>query len=205
MGSMRPLGVGAMRRDHQRSGATSLFERFRRDLQRTSPPPDAFLRFVIGYKIVGGLLLLLLAGALVGFWRNQDMFDDLRVVLMESNLAANNRFLRGIADWAGVLTGSRALGLGFIALGYGVLELVEAGGLWSRRRWAEYLTALATALFLPVELREIIVHPTPLRVATFLLNLALVVYLVRAKHLFVGEPGSEPDAMAPDQALVGAE
>ena len=103
-----------------------------------------------------------------------------------------------------MLTGSRALGLGCIALGYGALELVEAAGLWSRRRWAEYLTALATALFLPVEQREIAVHPTPLRVATFLINLALVIYLVRAKHLFPGEP-AERELTAPEKALAGAE
>lgn len=186
------------------SGAVPLLGAFRRDLGRTSPPPGAFLRFVIAYKIAGGLLLLLLAGALVGIWRNQGMFDELRVVLMESNLAANNHFLRGIAEWAGWLTGSRALGLGCIALGYGALELVEAVGLWSRRRWAEYLTALATALFLPVELREIAIHPTPVRVATFLINLVLVIYLVRAKHLFVGEP-AEREPPTPETALVGAE
>jgi len=120
------------------------------------------------------------------------MMSELRVVIAESNLGANNRFLRGIADWAGLLTGRRALGLGVIALGYGMLELVEATGLTLRRRWAEYLTAFATSLFLPIELREIAVHPTPLRLLTFLVNLGVVVYLIRAKQLFVGEP--EEDA-----------
>jgi uncharacterized membrane protein (DUF2068 family) len=35
---------------------------------------------------------------------------------------------------------------------YGALELVEGVGLWLVRRWAEYLTVVATAAFLPLEI-----------------------------------------------------
>src|SRR5260370_23269970 len=42
--------------------------------------------------------------------------------------------------------------VGFALLAYGVLEGIEAVGLWYAKRWAEYLTFLATTLLLPLEI-----------------------------------------------------
>ena len=44
--------------------------------------------------------------------------------------------------------------LGAAVGAYAVLELVEAVGLWMGNRWAEYLTFIATAVFLPLEVYE---------------------------------------------------
>jgi uncharacterized membrane protein (DUF2068 family) len=73
---------------------------------------------------------------------------------------------------------------GFGILGYGVLEGVEAIGLWWQRRWAEYLTFIATAVFLPLEVWEMAHRFTPFKVFAFILNVAVVIYLLWAKRLF---------------------
>lgn len=67
---------------------------------------------------------------------------------------------------------------------YSVIEGAEAVGLWLERRWAEYLTALATAGFLPFEVHELTKRVTALRVGALIVNVAILVYLVYAKHLF---------------------
>jgi uncharacterized membrane protein (DUF2068 family) len=67
---------------------------------------------------------------------------------------------------------------------YCVLEATEAVGLWKERRWAEYLTAVATAGFLPFEIIELTHKVSPLKVATLVINLAILVYLIWAKRLF---------------------
>lgn len=67
---------------------------------------------------------------------------------------------------------------------YALLEGVEAVGLWFQRRWAEYLTLIATFAFLPLEIRELIDRLTAFRIIGFLLNVAVVVYLLYAKRLF---------------------
>jgi uncharacterized membrane protein (DUF2068 family) len=67
---------------------------------------------------------------------------------------------------------------------YAVVEGVEAVGLWLERRWAEYLTALATAGFVPFEVRELIRRVTVVRTGALVLNLAVLVWLVWRKHLF---------------------
>lgn len=57
-------------------------------------------------------------------------------------------------------------------------------GLWYQRRWAEYLTFIATALFLPLEVYELTSTVSPFKVTALLINLAIVIYLVSAKRLF---------------------
>jgi len=82
---------------------------------------------------------------------------------------------------------------------YAVVEAVEAVGLWRERRWAEYLTALATAGFLPFEINELAKQVTLGRVVALGVNVAILVYLVRAKHLF-GIGGGERE----DEAEIAA-
>ena len=74
------------------------------------------------------------------------------------------------------------VGLGVLA--YAALEGVEAIGLWWQKRWAEYLTLIATALFIPLEVYEIVHKGSPLKVIALIVNVAIVVYLLYAKRLF---------------------
>jgi uncharacterized membrane protein (DUF2068 family) len=67
---------------------------------------------------------------------------------------------------------------------YAVIEGVEAVGLWMEKRWAEYLTALATAGLLPLEIHELLKRVTGLRAGALVVNLIILVYLVYAKRLF---------------------
>ena len=71
------------------------------------------------------------------------------------------------------------------ALGvYAVIELIEAVGLWLAKRWGEYFAAVATGLFLPIEVYELTEHATKFKIATFALNVLAVLYLLLAKRLF---------------------
>jgi uncharacterized membrane protein (DUF2068 family) len=70
------------------------------------------------------------------------------------------------------------------AAGYAALEGTEAVGLWLSRRWAEYLTFVATVVFVPYEVYELTKSITWLKLLTLAINLLIVVYLVVAKRLF---------------------
>jgi uncharacterized membrane protein (DUF2068 family) len=82
------------------------------------------------------------------------------------------------------LKGSTLHLLGAGILGYAVLEGVEAVGLWLQKRWAEYLTFVATTLFLPLEVYELTKTVSPFKVIALIVNLAVVIYLLYAKRLF---------------------
>ncbi len=71
-----------------------------------------------------------------------------------------------------------------LAIVYAVIEWTEAVGLWLERRWAEYLTVLATAGFLPLEIHELVARVTAVRIGALIINVALIVWLLINKHLF---------------------
>jgi uncharacterized membrane protein (DUF2068 family) len=71
--------------------------------------------------------------------------------------------------------------LELVALGallFAGLFTTEGVGLWLGRRWAEYLTVVATASFLPIEILELVQRLTVPRVTALTVNLLAVAYLM---------------------------
>ena len=79
-------------------------------------------------------------------------------------------------------------------LAYAVLEAVEAVGLWYARRWAEYLTFVATTILLAPEIWELTHGPTPTKIIALVINVAVVAYLLVAKRLFGMRGGGRVEA-----------
>jgi uncharacterized membrane protein (DUF2068 family) len=71
-----------------------------------------------------------------------------------------------------------ALLAGLAAL-YSAVRFAEAYGLWKQRRWAEWLAASSGAIYVPIEIYEILQHATWLKLAALLINLAIVAYMIR--------------------------
>ncbi len=67
---------------------------------------------------------------------------------------------------------------------YGLLQVVEGIGLWSLKRWGEYVAVVGTTLFVPLEVYELTEKVTILRAVVFAINVAAVAYLVISKRLF---------------------
>lgn len=61
---------------------------------------------------------------------------------------------------------------------YAALLLTEGIGLLLKQHWAEYFTAITTALLIPLELYEIIQHASPVKFLVLAVNVAIVWYLV---------------------------
>jgi uncharacterized membrane protein (DUF2068 family) len=91
--------------------------------------------------------------------------------------------------------------VGLVVAAYALLEGVEAIGLWQARRWAEYLTLVATAVLLIPEVWELTSRVTPTKILALIINLAVVAYLLFAKRLFGlrGGGAAEEAARARDQ------
>src|SRR4051794_28215984 len=76
------------------------------------------------------------------------------------------------------VTPRRAAAIGLVAFAYAGLFAVEGVGLWLGRRWAEYLTVIATASLIPFEIYEMIKQLTPLRLTALVVNVGIVIYLI---------------------------
>ena len=114
----------------------------------------------------------------------QRLRDQLDTIANQTGRAGSRTFLdSGIQRVLG-LHGKTITILAITATVYAVVEGVEAVGLWREQRWAEYLTVVATAGFLPFEVHELIVRFTVVRVGAFIVNVALVGFLLWTKRLF---------------------
>ncbi|MGO4263470.1 DUF2127 domain-containing protein [Lysobacter sp. TAB13] len=66
-----------------------------------------------------------------------------------------------------------------IVLGYGVLHLIEAWGLWKAKAWASWLGCLGAALYLPFDIYALTRHPGWLATAVLIINVIVVWVLAR--------------------------
>jgi uncharacterized membrane protein (DUF2068 family) len=74
--------------------------------------------------------------------------------------------------------------LGLVLLAFAALEGCEMVGLWLNKRWAEYLTFIATTALVPFEVYELTNGLSVFKLVALVINLAVVVYLLLAKRLF---------------------
>ena len=136
------------------------------------------LRLIGGFKFASGLLLV---GLGVGLFRGAggDPGDEAEYLIAALKLDPDSRYIHAlIARVADVTPGQlRALGVGTFL--YALLYLVEGTGLWLRKHWAEYLTVVATGLFIPLEIYEVARRVTPIRIGLLMVNVAILVYLIR--------------------------
>ncbi|GGV08706.1 hypothetical protein GCM10010495_21820 [Kitasatospora herbaricolor] len=150
------------------------------------------LRFLAVERFLRGLLIVLAAWAVWKFSNSQDsvrrLFDENLTVFrpvtdhfhwdLEHSPVVDT--IRKTFDYE-----HRTLLVVALALVvYALVEIVEAVGLWMGRRWAEYLTVVATAAFLPLEVYELTEHVSALKVCTLLLNVLAVLWILLSKRLF---------------------
>ena len=141
------------------------------------------LFWIAVFKLVKCVLLLTAAAGALRLLRPgaQDGFVE---HLMHLPLAQGFRPVDHLIHWLGGLSRhSLELGAG-LACAYAALYATEGVGLWLQKRWAEYLTFIATTLLLPVEIYELSRRFSVLKVITLIINLAVVAYLLYAKRLF---------------------
>lgn len=145
---------------------------------RDSPRSRRVLRLIALERMVRGLLLLG-AGIYLLTHVGSDFGKTADRIMRAVELDPRRPFLHRIVEYLHHLHASQVRIVGAGAVGYGVLELVEGVGLWLDQLWAEYLTVIATSLLVPVEIYELVRHPSPWKAAGLAANLVIVAYLVR--------------------------
>lgn len=137
----------------------------------------------LGYMVIGALKLgsaLLLTATGFGIFRllNKDLGEALEHFASRMHLDPENRLVHEVVYRAAGIDRAHLKALGAGTFFYAGLEGLEGVGLLMRRRWAEYLTVIATGLLLPLEVYEIARKPNALRVGVLLANLAILAYLL---------------------------
>jgi uncharacterized membrane protein (DUF2068 family) len=93
------------------------------------------------------------------------------------------QYPRIFVDASATVTDARLWALALTAMVYASIRFVEAYGLWRQRAWAEWFGILTGSIYLPVELYELTVSVTAVKLTVFMANLFIVAWLSRVRWL----------------------
>jgi uncharacterized membrane protein (DUF2068 family) len=147
-----------------------------------TPTRDAGIVAIAVFKLLKGVTLI---GLGLGAFRLLDPATVHRLTdwLLHFSLTTGQRFVDKAIDLLSKLTRGHAAALGLGAILYGSLFTVEGVGLWKGKRWAEYLTVIATSTLIPFEVYELVRRLTLMRISALVVNVVAVIYLVyRLRH-----------------------
>ena len=147
------------------------------------------LRLIAVDRAIHVIVLTTLAVILYTFARHDASLHHDYVNIMSdlSGTTPGESQVRGILGYLGrafKYSPARLIQLGLLVTAYAALEATEMVGLWMSKRWAEYLTLVATVALIPVEVYELSVGVSVFKIITLVINLAIAVYLLLAKRLF---------------------
>ena len=123
--------------------------------------------------IVAGLGLLSLL--------HRDAQHAAETIVRHLHLNPARHYPRVFIEAAARTTSSRLWLLAAGAFAYSTVRFIEAYGLWRLRPWAEWFAILSGSLYLPVEIYELVRHPTPVKAAILIGNAAIVGYLIQVR------------------------
>ena len=156
------------------------------------------LRLIALDRVVHFVVLAALGIAIILFAGHQkDLRSDYIRILNSLQasvgfVSSRNGFFREITHLVSLSTTKLYLyGSAFSA--YAAINAIEAVGLWGERRWAEYLTFIEVTLLLPLEIYELAVKISYLKIGALVINVAVMAYLLWAHRLFGFRGGGRVD------------
>jgi uncharacterized membrane protein (DUF2068 family) len=156
--------------------------------RRPTPPPEAVDRFssragleaIAVFEAIKGLAVLAAGFGLLALV-HRDLPDIVETILHHLHLNPEGHLSHAFLRAAERTSDAKLRAMAAGAFAYSVVRFVEAYGLWNARVWAEWFAILSGALYLPWEIYEIVVHPSPVRWVVFAGNIAILLYLINAR------------------------
>ena len=138
----------------------------------------------LGLRIIAILKLVtsvLLTCAAFGAFKllHMDVDNALEHFVLRLHLDPESRWINSaIASVAGIEPSHlKAIGAGTLC--YALLYLIEGVGLWLGKHWAEYLVIIITGSLLPLEIYEVDMKASAIRITILAINSVILLYLVR--------------------------
>jgi uncharacterized membrane protein (DUF2068 family) len=140
-------------------------------------PIDRWLIAIGALKLIEALLCILLGIGAIKLL-HKDLVDEVTRIITGLRLDPEGRFVNLILDKVALIDPHRLKQISVGIFFYAGLHTLEGTGLVLRKVWAEYVTLILTASFLPWEIFEIIRHVTWMKIVLMLINVVVVLYLV---------------------------
>ena len=139
------------------------------------------LYVIIAIKLVKGALFVTLAFVAYALSDN-DLPSEYRHLLHFLRLNPEKQFWTQLAVQVGQLTEARVVWVAVGTLIYSLFSLVEGIGLIFRVSWAGWLAIGESAFFIPIEVFELVYHPSWTVMGILGLNIFIVWYLFANRH-----------------------
>ena len=149
------------------------------------------IHFIAFEKALKGVVLLAIALRMLTLF-NRDVHAWAGDFVTRHGIDLTNRYVQTALERLSGVGNKQLVAFSVVAVVYAALLFTESVGLWLQKRWAEYLTAFATALFIPFELYELYERFTWVRIAILVLNVFVVWYLVTRLRDEKKEANNEP-------------
>lgn len=143
-----------------------------------SHPHNRWLVLIACYKCLQALLIAAIGvGAL--HLLGKDASDELGSLAERLHFNPEGKLVDFLLEKAEFLNDPLLRRIGITAFIYAGLSLAEGIGLFLEKVWAEYLTLIITASFLPWELIEMIRRLTWVRASLLTINMVVFLYLLK--------------------------
>lgn len=139
----------------------------------------ATIRMVAWIEMIKGVAVLLVATGLLLL-----VHDDLHAVaariVSHLHLSPTSRYPHAVLDLAAHLEPGHIAWLAVGGVTYALVRFAEAYGLFHERAWAEWLAALSSGIYVPIEIAELIRRPSVFVAVVLVLNLIVVAVMAVA-------------------------
>jgi uncharacterized membrane protein (DUF2068 family) len=134
------------------------------------------LRLIALFKFIKAILLIG-TGISAFHFVHTNLTQSAQNLVSKYHLDPGDHYVTVALSRVSSLTPRRLHELGAVAFVYAGLFLLEGIGLWSLKRWGEWITVIITGSLLPFEIYELCHHPSWPKLAVLIVNAAILWYL----------------------------
>ena len=140
-------------------------------------PHSRGLHVVALFEGAKGLLVLLVGFELLTFI-HKDVHEAALRLVEHIHLNPASHYPRIFLDLTERINDTKLWGMALAAAMYSIVRLIEAVGLWLRKKWAEWFAILTGGMYIPVEIFEVVQRVSWPRVTVLIVNVGVVSYLL---------------------------
>jgi uncharacterized membrane protein (DUF2068 family) len=144
---------------------------------QAAPARDRLLPWIAAERAFRAIVLLAVGVVLVTH-PHANWASEISRLAQHLGLDPKGNWIQKVIDKVSKISASQDVVFGVAAIAYAILEGAEAYGLWTRRRWGEWLTVVATSLLFIPEVWELTKSATFFKLGALFVNILVVAYLI---------------------------
>jgi uncharacterized membrane protein (DUF2068 family) len=145
--------------------------------KRTRPGHDQWIIAIGAFKLLQAALFILLG---IGAIRllHRDLMHEAEHFILAMRFNPEGHFVNLVLEKVAMIDPHRLREISVVIFGIAALDIVEGTGLVLQKAWAEFVTLILTASFLPWEFFEVFRRASWIHIGLTVINLAVVIYLI---------------------------